>query len=119
MIAATNPFLGKGSPIMPLGTVRVAQAEMLLIETHGGRIARFFRDMPRETLRQICEGEGFLKMYFPLYGEPAGRVEAPFRRQVRRAPLVGFDRDAALAALVDACAHVQDRRAGKLGSAAA
>lgn len=119
MIAATNPFLGKCSPVMPMGTDRVGQASVLLVETHGSRIARFFLDLPRETLRAICEGEAWLKMHFPLYAAPAGRADPPWQRTIQRAQLVGFDRDAAARALVEACAHVQARRSGQLGSAAA
>lgn len=119
MIAATNPFLGRCSPVMPMGVVRVGQANVLLVETHGGRIARFFLDLPRETLRAMCEGEGWLKMHFPLYATPAGRTEPPWRLTTHRAQLVGFDRDAAARALVEACLHTQARRTGKLGSAAA
>lgn len=112
MIAATNPFLDRGSPVMPIGTAAYEDVPLLRVETAGGRIQSIPADLSRDGLMHLCGGSSWLRAQFPN------------RLALCRA--FGVDLDAssfsvaeASRALVAACAHVEARRAGKLGSAAA
>lgn len=112
MIAATNPFLDRGSPVMPIGTATYEDVPLLRVENAAGRIQSIPADLSRDGLMHLCGGSSWLRAHFPdrmVRGSCDGRgTQSP-----------GFCTFRAARALREACAHVEARRAGKLGSAAA
>lgn len=99
MIACTNPFLGIHSPVMPIGVEVEGDAQLVRLETSAGRIVAIPDALPVPSLTQICGGSSWLTTFFP---QKAGPAADQF--------VVGFDRDSAAHALIEACAHAQARR---------
>lgn len=100
MIACTNPFLGIHSPVMPIGVEAEGAAQLLRLESAGGRIVTVPDALPVDSLRQLCGGTSWLASQFP----PIARgSDQPLS-------LPGFDQPRAARALVEACAHAQARR---------
>lgn len=111
MIAATNPFLSLGSPVMPIGTAASDDVPLLRVETNAGRVQCVPAEISAEGLRVVCGGTSWLRAHFPNTVEWRGFGPGP-----QQPPFCAFR---AARALREACAHVEARRSGKLGSAAA
>jgi hypothetical protein len=111
MIAATNPFLDRGSPVMPIGTAAYEDVPLLRVENAAGRIQSIPADLSCDGLMHLCGGSAWLRAHFPNQVKWRGFGPGP-----KQPPFCVFR---AARALREACTHVEARRAGKLGSAAA
>lgn len=104
MIAATNPFLGRSTPIMPIGTEQVGDLQLVRLETHGGRIVSIPAALPPSSLTQICGGTSWLTGQFPngtvwrSSDQPDGHGQPAFCAMK------------AARALIDACRHAEEMR---------
>lgn len=100
MIAATNPFLGLSTPVMPIGIEQQGNLQLVRLETAGGRIVSIPAALPPSSLTQICGGSSWLTGQFPQYAHRYGT----------QALVVGFDQSRAARALIEACCHAEQVR---------